>query len=61
MGIYWPFGESGPPSPSFAFDSPSGGRWSQAFVMESLAQSSTFLRSAVGRAIIPAMITIIGL
>jgi hypothetical protein len=31
------------------------------FVMESLAQSSTSLRSAAGRAIIPAIITIIGL
>jgi hypothetical protein len=31
------------------------------FVMESLAQSSTSLRFAVGRAIIPAVITIIGL
>ena len=29
--------------------------------MESLAQSSTSLRFAVGRAIIPAVITIIGL
>jgi hypothetical protein len=31
------------------------------FVMETLAQSSTSLRSAAGRAIIPAIITIIGL
>ncbi|GBL23540.1 hypothetical protein EMGBS6_03250 [Opitutia bacterium] len=31
------------------------------FVMESQAQSSTSLRSAAGRAIIPAIITIIGL
>jgi hypothetical protein len=31
------------------------------FVMESLAQSSTSLRSAAGRAIIPAIVTIIGL
>jgi hypothetical protein len=31
------------------------------FVMESLAQSSTSLRIADGRAIIPAIITIIGL
>ena len=31
------------------------------FVMESLAQSSTSLRSAAGRAIIPAIITIFGL
>jgi hypothetical protein len=30
-------------------------------VMESLAQSSTSLRTAAGRAIIPAIITIIGL
>lgn len=29
--------------------------------MESLAQSSTSLRSAAGRAIIPAIITLIGL
>ena len=61
MGIYWTFGESRPTLASFAFDSPSLGRWSQAFVMESLAQSSTTLRSAAGRAIIPAIITIIGL
>jgi hypothetical protein len=61
MGIYGSFGESGPAKASFAFDSPSAGRWSQAFVMESLAQSSTSLRSAAGRAIIPAIITIIGL
>jgi hypothetical protein len=61
MGIYWPFGESGPALASFAFDSLSFGRWSRDFVMESLAQSSTSLRSAAGRAIIPAIITIIGL
>jgi hypothetical protein len=61
MGIYGPFGERRPASGSFAFDSPSLRPWSQAFVMESLAQSSTSLRSAAGRAIIPAIITIIGL
>jgi hypothetical protein len=60
MGIYLPFGESGPAPACFAFDSPSLRPWSQGFVMESLAQSSTSLRSAAGRAIIPAMITLIG-
>jgi len=61
MGIYGSFGEHRPISGSFAFDSPSLALWSQVFVMESLAQSSTSLRSAAGRAIIPAIITIIGL